>query len=886
MVQKISRRFWIAVFIFGCMAVAFAVRAIPALPIGDNGFLYTYDTDTWYAIRQVEVMVAQYPGYAWFDPMTAFPNGKTIGWGPLLPFVAASACRILGATTQGTIIGLSVWVSPILATLLIPVFYFLGRTVWDERTGLVAAGLATVLSFRFFFLSSYGYLDHHIMELFFSTLFLAVYLYFLVFSEKNPPDIHDSATLKIPVALAALAGFLYFLALITSTTVLLVIPVIALYTFVRIVLDYSAGKESLPILVLNCTASAFVILPLILFGITWKSFAFSEYSAGLILVILAVPAETLALFILARAGKGNKLIFGAGIFLLAVVGFGLVSYIPAFSSIGLAAQQLLLGQSAFSTVVQETLPWSVSTAWANFNLAIILMAAGLVILAYYCLRGKRNEHLFFLIWSLIMLFATIRYRRFEYYSTVNIVILAAICITEPFHRAGDDFRTRILSLLPFQRQESRVPDEKPGARIGGARGSGTPATRKGKKKQSAEATRRVPEVLKAALCIFMIFLTLLMVTISAIQDIDYAKGSSERRISPDWIESLDWLMENSPDTGVNYYRIYEKDSFTYPTTAYGIMASWSSGHWITFFAHRIPITNPFQDNLAGTSGAAAYFLSGCEPAADSILSSFGGKYVITDSDLAVDTFSSLVPWQNDSVDVTPYIKWFLVPSTTDPSQLLQENQYDDAYFQSMAVRLHMFDGSLTDPENVTYIEYTVREVPASGETADISGFAPVITRMAAMNATDAESAVQEFNRNAAANRRAIALSDMPDKPVLPVPALQHYRLVHESPEDATVTRFEGADPITLPGIKTVKIFEYVPGAVIPGEGVIEVPVRTNTGRVFVYRQASVNGTFTVPYPTTGSPYDVSATGPYHILGTDRYVSVTENDVIQGNTVPK
>ena len=52
----------------------------------------------------------------------------------------------------------------------------------------------------------------------------------------------------------------------------------------------------------------------------------------------------------------------------------------------------------------------------------------------------------------------------------------------------------------------------------------------------------------------------------------------------------------------------------------------------------------------------------------------------------------------------------------------------------------------------------------------------------------------------------------------------------------------------------------------------------------MYRQAGGNGTFTVPYATSGSPYDVVATGPYHIAGTTRYINVTETDVMQGSRV--
>ncbi len=861
------------------MAVAFGVRAIPFIFIGGNGFLNTYDTDTWYTLRQVEVMVSQFPGYPWFDPMTAFPDGKTISWGPLFPFVAGALCLILGATTQPEIVRLTMWISPVLGTLLVPVMYILGKTVWDERAGLVAAGLSTVVSFRFFFLSMYGYVDHHIMELFFSTLFLTVYVVFLSLAKKNPPDIHVPSTLKVPVAVALVSGILYFLALITSTTVLLVIPVIAVFTFVRIVLDYVKDSEPVPLLLLNGIAFSVVTLLLILFGIDGSSFAFTGYSLGLVLVLLSVVAETLVLWVLTRIFQGKPILFVSGIGILALVTAGMALTLPALRSITLSAMQLLFGPSAFSTVVQETLPWSVSTAWANFNLSIVLMAAGLLILVYYCIRERKTEHLFFLVWSAVMLFATVRYRRFEYYSTINIILLAAICITEPFRWAGEGFLNSIRSSIPCLGDATRTADAKTHDSKEDAKKSGT----HGKRKNTAEKNRKPPATLIKALCILGIVTVIVMIAVSAIQDVDYANGTSTRRISTDWIESLDWLRGNTPDPGVDYFRIYDRD-FSYPEEAYGIMAPWSAGHWITFFSHRIPITNPFQDNLAGPSGAAAYFLSDSEPAASTILTNLGGKYVITDSSLAVDTFSSLVPWQNNSVDVTPHIKWFLVPSDANPSVLLRDYGYDDAYFRSMAVRLQIFDGSLTLPGDVIYIEYTIRTVPSSGETADVNGVAPVITRKVIMNASEAETAMQDFNRNAGANRRAIILSDMPDEPITTVPALQHYRLVHESPGNATVTRFDGTDPVMLPWVKTVKVFEYTPGAKITGEGVIEIPIRTNTGRIFLYRQESVNGTFTVPYPTTGSPYDTGATGQYHLLGTNRYISVTEQDVINGNRI--
>ena len=58
---------------------------------------------------------------------------------------------------------------------------------------------------------------------------------------------------------------------------------------------------------------------------------------------------------------------------------------------------------------------------------------------------------------------------------------------------------------------------------------------------------------------------------------------------------------------------------------------------------------------------------------------------------------------------------------------------------------------------------------------------------------------------------ANVFSELPNSTVANVPALEHYRLVYESPNDATVQMLPGLVPImpiTLPGIKYVKIFEY------------------------------------------------------------------------------
>jgi hypothetical protein len=82
-------------------------------------------------------------------------------------------------------------------------------------------------------------------------------------------------------------------------------------------------------------------------------------------------------------------------------------------------------------------------------------------------------------------------------------------------------------------------------------------------------------------------------------------------------------------------------------------------------------------------------------------------------------------------------------------------------------------------------------------------------------------------------------------------------------------------------LKAVKVFEYVKGAHIRGSGIIELPLVSNTGRNFTYRQESVNGEFIVPYSTSGNTYGVRALGKYRIAGTATEYDVPDSAVMQG-----
>jgi dolichyl-diphosphooligosaccharide--protein glycosyltransferase len=172
---------------------------------------------------------------------------------------------------------------------------------------------------------------------------------------------------------------------------------------------------------------------------------------------------------------------------------------------------------------------------------------------------------------------------------------------------------------------------------------------------------------------------------------------------------------------------------------------------------------------------------------------------------------------------------------------------------------------MTPATSVYYIEY------ADPDVSHVS--VPVITNAIATNSTDAAARAAQYNLNAPSGYHATVLSSSIVQPLDSVPALRHYRLIHESP--TTTISSKTYD------VKYVKVFEYVKGAHIKGNGIIDIPLVTNTGRNFTYRQQSINGEFIVPYATTGSMDQVKATGPYHIEGTSTTFDVPESAVENG-----
>ncbi|KAF5039725.1 Archaeal glycosylation protein B long peripheral domain protein [anaerobic digester metagenome] len=613
------------------------------------------------------------------------------------------------------------------------------------------------------------------------------------------------------------------------------------------------------------------------FGFPHPGLGLSLYSIGHVIAYAGLIAGTLALYGLSVFLKDRpKYYFPVALAAAAALAVAVLYVaLPEIYNLLISSLVSFFGEAAVTTTVQEARAWSFAAAWATFHWGLVLAAGGAAALLWKNLERVNPAHVFVLIWSGIILASTAAHVRYEYYLAANIALLSAVFAGAVIDATWKDV-ARLLgrgggskaSPAPEAAEKQETPAKK------GKKGGKAPDTRK------AKAPRRdQPDYLKIGALAAVVAVTLLFAGTSLMGNIALATGAKYSGMDSEWMEALEWMGENTPDPGVDYYAIYDKETFVYPEEAYGVMSWWDYGHWITFVAKRIPNNNPFQHGVTGPNGSATYLISTDEEAANRVLDNIGTRYIVTDILLDTSKFHAPATWADPDVGQEPFQPYYLLPESGGSTNYQAVPFNNQEYYLTMISRLHNFDGSMTDPTSqVIYAEYLE---PARANTS-----LPVITRTQQMNATEGAAAVEAYNQNAPPGSGATLLNmyyqyrgDSILQPLERVPALQHYRLVHETP--GNVYGNVGEDG---PDLKAVKIFEYVPGATIRGEGIIEVPIVTNTGREFTYRQESVNGTFVVPYATSGWSGEVKATGQYRIAGTGQTFDVTEEDIQQGRTI--
>lgn len=885
-----------------------AVLPWKAVFVGNNTVMFSSESDAWYNMMLAK-STALNLHRTFYDPLTNFPYGTSIHFGPFDSWGITIASYIvsLGRPALHTVDVVGAFWPVLMGTLLVLPAYFIGKEIAGKGCGIITALLTVVLPGQLIARTTLGFTDHHASEILLSTMTMLFFLLALgTGSGLSLESIlkKDMKAIKYPLLYTVLAGISMGLYLDSWPLAVMFEGILLLALTIQSIVDHIRGRDTEYLGIIGGIALFIALLMILPFANSTDGFNLNRYSLfqPTILLLGIIFAMVIAALsrLLNRMGL-NKYYYPGSIAGAIILGF-LVFSVAAPQFMGTFISTLfiyLFPRTGGASTVAELSPIFANNGIdANFPGIIGLLSPfylavlGLALLLYRYARQEKPGDLLVIVWSLFILIITIDANRSAYYYAVNVAILCAYLSVELIDLARLYKEMRIehiilgillpslllfIALSIFQTTNLLL---------------------------LLLATIILPvavmllvyDLMKRPLTrnleisLILLISTMLFIFPSmpnSIAEAKYASGPT-----PDWYTSCVWLMNNTPNPGMDIYTIYTRppngQQYPYPDTAYGVMSWWDYGHMMETIGHRMPNSNPFQEGIgnatAGIPGSSPYFLAENESEAELVLANLDKnrsiylttKYVMPDVEMAISKFYAMTAWSD-----IPFSRYAGGAYQQQGDKLVPIQLYLQSYFKTMVARLELFDGTETPIGDAVAIAYRPMQLQ-DGNTVPVITDQPKISR----NYTELEEFV---NASRAKGDLAMIASRDQLTPAVPLEALKHYRLVHESEND-----------VMQSGLKWVKTFEHVPGAVITGAApagtkvTIAVPIMTNSKRAFIYRQSNVsNGQFTlvVPYSTEGTiaegtNFDTKPIGAYQLVVGDKAyeVRVPEEMVMTGGVV--
>lgn len=674
--------------------------------------------DPWFYLRQVELSLANGLGNVSYDPYLLFPGGGGTRVGSLFVRICAVVALLFGCVTQTDLINVLSFVPAVMGVCMVPVMYFLGKKCGGRAAGVLAALFIAVIGGQFLARTLYGYVDHHALETLISSLFCLSYIAGLCAlkgmgekhtGEKNTGGGRTAGCWKTvvrkPVIYGLIAGCTFFLGFQNLYVMALFALIALIYTIIQFVINQKTRSPSEPLLIFNTAVFLPAAAGYFVCGIT----GVSEYSAVYLFLQLFVVIVTLILYAL------SKLIsrFEKPWYVLPVSFAGLTALAalilrfaaePVFTSV-LSNFTFFFGFSPTMNTVGEMSTWSLSQAFSSYNLFLILAAGGCVWMAVKLWNKHSPAALFVLVWTAVFLPATCVHVRTEYYFAVCIALLAAVCVAETVRFTKDALpkRKSIRKVIGT----GAVPEADPGT-VAAAGPVSAPET-----VSDAVLGKRI-RILKTVLLILTVVLALGGFGISAAVSVDMAVSSvAAGTVNPYWYETCEWIRDNTPDPGIPFIDNYSRDKIYESAHPYGVFSWWDYGYYIMEIGKRLPVTNPGQ---ARAAAAARILLSPDETDIREQLEALKVKYVITDSRMCSSSFPAITVWADPEAQTKPYLT---MVNRTEGNNAEGDNADGSpdilstpapAYYETLLIRLHRFDGSLVPPDKTDGV--TSGDIPA------------------------------------------------------------------------------------------------------------------------------------------------------------------------------
>jgi oligosaccharyl transferase (archaeosortase A-associated) len=727
--------------------------------------------DAWYHIRIVDNLVHNFPHLNSFDPYMLFPGG---GWTsyhfPFFDYLLAGIIWLigLGSPTEHTVNLVAAYFPAILGALTVIPVYFIGKTLFNRWAGIVSAGLTAILPGEFLWRSILGFTDHHVAEVFFTTTAMLFLILAIKNSQREQLTLahfrHPNKTsITRPMIYSLLAGVFLGIYLISWMGSLLFVFIITAYFLIQFTIDHLKQK---PVDYL-CLVGVITLLTALVISAPINR---DKLYLASLAIALIVP---IALTTVSRLMSRRKL--SPFYYPMALLGVGLAAlgilYATDSSLLKSMMDQLGIFSWQTGTTVQEMQPLllpygsgggiSLIVAWGNFTTSFFLSIIALGILIYLIIKQNEADKTLLVVWTVVILAATLAQRRFNYYLAVNVAILTGYLSWQ---------------VLRFAALQGRAPE------------SATKLPPSKRKKGKAKPKKfRLSDVRIPARWVYVTLTAIVLFFLVFFPNIGKARATASQdppgAPSDAWCEVLSWLKseENTPepfgDSEFYYERYTNQTQFEYPQTTYGITAWWDYGYWITRIAHRIPSQNP-----GGTiPQVARLFVAQDEVSASAIMDSIGSKYFVADYGIATGKFYAAVNLSGGKVE-----------DFYDIFYLRQQDAwvtlYFPEYYRSLCVRLYNFGGEAVTPETCIVISWELKRSQQNTSYKEITGSQEFATY---------EEASAYMAKQTSGHYQIV--SSNPFASPIPLEKLEHFRPAYDS--ESTVTTTVGSVP-------EVRVFKY------------------------------------------------------------------------------
>jgi dolichyl-diphosphooligosaccharide--protein glycosyltransferase len=518
MPHKITRFIsaYIAIILIALSAICLYLRITPAF-LGNPDFIsFLALDDPIYHLRRIEQIFVQFPHHNWFEALTNYPNGTIIHWGPLFPLICTTFVLIMGAATRAEIVMFALLVPPLMAACMVPLSYFIGKRLLDWKAGLITALFIAFIPGQYYARSFYGYLDHHIAETLFSSLFCLCYILALWSCRDKEVTLRQFSTWKIPILYGLICGFAYFLGYANMPTMLLFGLTTSIFTLIWFIAERWMGKDGLYLAILNTVTFGIAIFGSILIGFPSEELGLNYYTIMNPLVMAAIIVATWVLFGLSYYFQNKSILHYIGsIAVCGIAGVALTSLaLPSFFNTTIGAARYFFSAGGIWVTIMEARPWTFDDAWGTFSYSILFFILGLLVCSFLLYRKKHPIYCFTLIWALLILCATSGQIRYEYYLAVPISVLSGLFFGFLLNTTIENINNN-----------------------GGIK-------RALKTKNATKRTKTI--LLLIALIISGIvggmFIYNAFLMESKVQALN---------LNPDWRVSLMWMEQNTPDTGID-----------------------------------------------------------------------------------------------------------------------------------------------------------------------------------------------------------------------------------------------------------------------------------------------------------------------------------------------